>query len=150
MSDAYEVRPSSAASRALAEGLPMYVAAAIWGFLIGPLAANARRVGKPLAGDLAGYFSARRAPTEWCRPPTRRVVSLQPSYLKKPIGAALKAVARDGLAVIEIHRGHRWGRWCARCVGRPGAALDPARPRGHRSPDFSFDYKHRHQQEEGQ
>ncbi len=60
MSDAYKVRLSRAASRALAEELPLGVAAAIWEFLIGPLAANPRRLGKPLSGDLAGYFSARR------------------------------------------------------------------------------------------
>ena len=28
--------------------------------MIGPLAGNPRRLGKPLSGDLAGYFSARR------------------------------------------------------------------------------------------
>jgi len=28
---------------------------------------------------------------------------------KKPIADALKSVARDGLMVVEIHRGHRWG-----------------------------------------
>lgn len=28
---------------------------------------------------------------------------------KKSIADALKAVARDGLDVAEIHRGHRWG-----------------------------------------
>lgn len=60
MSDAYEVRLSSAASRALAEQLPLGVAAAIWEFLIGPLARNPRRLGKPLSGDLAGYSSGRR------------------------------------------------------------------------------------------
>jgi hypothetical protein len=36
------------------------VASAIWEFLIGPLADNPRRLGKPLAGQLAGYHSARR------------------------------------------------------------------------------------------
>lgn len=37
---------------------------------------------------------------------------------KKQIAKALKAVAREGLEVVEIHRGHRWGGvglhrlWC--------------------------------------
>ena len=60
MTDEYEVRLSRAASRALAEQLPLGVAAAIWEFLIGPLAGNPRRLGKPLSGELSGYYSARR------------------------------------------------------------------------------------------
>jgi len=56
----YEVRLSRAASRALAERLPLGVASAIWEFLTGPLADNPRRLGKPLSGNLAGYHSARR------------------------------------------------------------------------------------------
>ncbi len=60
MSAGHEVRLSRAASRALADQLPLRVASAIWEFLIGPLADNPRRLGEPLAGQLAGYHSARR------------------------------------------------------------------------------------------
>lgn len=60
MNAGYEVRLSRAASRALAERLPLGVASAIWEFLTGPLADNPRRLGKPLSGNLAGYHSARR------------------------------------------------------------------------------------------
>lgn len=60
MSSKHEVRLSHAASRALAERLPLAVATAIWEFISGPLAENPRRVGKPLSGELASYHSARR------------------------------------------------------------------------------------------
>ena len=60
MNARYEIRLSRAASRALAERLPLGVASAIWEFLTGPLADNPRRLGKPLSGNLAGYHSARR------------------------------------------------------------------------------------------
>ena len=60
MNARYEVRLSRAASRALAERLPLGVASAIWEFLTGPLADNPRRLGNPLSGNLAGYHSARR------------------------------------------------------------------------------------------
>jgi len=40
--------------------LPSKVAAAIVEFVTGPLADNPRRLSKPLAGELAGYRSARR------------------------------------------------------------------------------------------
>lgn len=60
MNKGYEVRLSRAASRALAEQLPLGVASAIWAFLTGPLADNPRRLGKPLSGQLAGCHSARR------------------------------------------------------------------------------------------
>lgn len=60
MSAGHEVRLSRAASRALAEQLPLAVASAIWEFLTGPLATNPRRLGKPLSGELIGYHSARR------------------------------------------------------------------------------------------
>ena len=55
----YELRVSSAADRTLAR-LPEAAAAAIVEFLTGALTANPRRVGKPLARDLAGWHAARR------------------------------------------------------------------------------------------
>lgn len=60
MSVGHEIRLSRAASRALAEQLPLGVASAIWEFLTGPLAQNPRKLGKPLSGQLADYHSARR------------------------------------------------------------------------------------------
>lgn len=56
----YELRLSRAARRALAETLPVSVAAAVWEFVKGPLLDDPHRVGKPLRFELAGYRSARR------------------------------------------------------------------------------------------
>ena len=56
----YRVVLSTGARRALAEELPDAVAAACWEFIRGPLAADPRRVGKPLRGELQGRYSARR------------------------------------------------------------------------------------------
>ena len=55
----YSLRVSPSAARAL-ERLPEEVAAAVVEFLTGPLLSDPRRVGKPLAGQLTGYWSARR------------------------------------------------------------------------------------------
>ncbi len=65
MSDeAYALSLAPAARRVLTEapprGLPVAVAAAVTGFLTGPLLDNPHRVGKPLTRELAGYHSARR------------------------------------------------------------------------------------------
>ena len=48
------------ARRALESGLPERVAAAAWEFIAGVLAQEPKRVGKPLRGELEGYWSARR------------------------------------------------------------------------------------------
>lgn len=56
----YRVVLSPGARRALAERLPLPVATAVWEFIQEPLAANPRRVGKPLLEPLAGLWSARR------------------------------------------------------------------------------------------
>ncbi len=70
---------------------------------------------------------------------------------KKPIAAALKAVARDGLAVIEIHRGHRWGALvCTVCGADLALHSTPRVPEDTARRIHRFDYKHRHQQREGQ
>ncbi len=55
----YELRVAPSAARALGR-LPEAVAAAVVEFLTGPLLSDPRRVGKPLARQLAGYWSARR------------------------------------------------------------------------------------------
>jgi mRNA-degrading endonuclease RelE of RelBE toxin-antitoxin system len=55
----FEQRVAPSAVRAL-ERLPEAVAAAVVEFLTGPLLAEPKRVGKPLARQLAGYWSARR------------------------------------------------------------------------------------------
>jgi mRNA interferase RelE/StbE len=61
---AYSLSLAPSARRALTEappkGLPLPVAAAVTGFLTGPLLANPHRLGKPLIGQLRGYHSARR------------------------------------------------------------------------------------------
>ncbi len=56
----YELVLTPPARRALTDQLPEAVAAAVIDFLITTLVAQPRRVGKPLRGDLAGIFSARR------------------------------------------------------------------------------------------
>jgi mRNA interferase RelE/StbE len=56
----YEIRFLPAARRAVAEGLPESVAAAVLVFCEAALTVNPHRVGKPLFGPLAGCHSARR------------------------------------------------------------------------------------------
>lgn len=56
----YEVVLAPPARRALATGLPPWVAAAVVAFLSGPLAEDPFRVGKPLRNELEGTWSARR------------------------------------------------------------------------------------------
>lgn len=60
MSVAYEVVFTRSARRALENTLPESVAAAAFEFIVGPLADNPRRVGKPLREPLAPLYSARR------------------------------------------------------------------------------------------
>ncbi|UVO11260.1 type II toxin-antitoxin system RelE/ParE family toxin [Mycobacterium sp. SVM_VP21] len=56
----YEVVLSPGARSALSEELPEAVAAACLEFIMGPLAENPRRVGKPLRNELTGTYAARR------------------------------------------------------------------------------------------
>jgi len=57
----YEHILTPPARRALPERLPEAVAAAAMNFLTSTLVSEPRRVGKPLRGDLAGIWSARRS-----------------------------------------------------------------------------------------
>lgn len=57
---AYRITLSRSARRALETTLPDPVAAAVWEFINGPLAANPHRVGRPLRGHLEGRWTARR------------------------------------------------------------------------------------------
>lgn len=56
----YEITWSRQAKRALHHDLPEAVAAACLEFVLGPLAENPHRVGKPLRAQLEGLHSARR------------------------------------------------------------------------------------------
>lgn len=56
----YTILLSPRARRALEVDLPEAVAAACAAFIVGPLAENPQRVGKPLRDELAGKYSARR------------------------------------------------------------------------------------------
>ena len=58
--DEYELVVAPPAARALSDQLPEAVAAAVIEFLATALVREPRRVGKPLRGDLAGIWSARR------------------------------------------------------------------------------------------
>jgi mRNA-degrading endonuclease RelE of RelBE toxin-antitoxin system len=58
--DDYELVLTPPARRALTDRLPGSVAAAVIDFLTTALIQNPQRVGKPLRGELAGIFSARR------------------------------------------------------------------------------------------
>jgi mRNA interferase RelE/StbE len=55
----YELGTAPPARRALADRLPLDVAAAAAEFITGALLANPRRVGKPLGEELGGIHSAR-------------------------------------------------------------------------------------------
>lgn len=56
----YEVVFTKSARRALENTLPEAVAAAAFEFIVGPLAENPKRVGKPLREPLTPLYSARR------------------------------------------------------------------------------------------
>jgi len=56
----YELILTPPARRALTERLPEAVAAAVINFLTTTLVREPRRVGKPLRGELAGIWAARR------------------------------------------------------------------------------------------
>ena len=56
----YELVLTPPAVRAVRSALPEAVATAVIEFLTGALVENPHRVGKPLRGDLAGIYSARR------------------------------------------------------------------------------------------
>lgn len=60
MSEPYEVVFTRSARRALEITLPESVAAAAFEFIVGPLAENPKRLGKPLREPLAPLYSARR------------------------------------------------------------------------------------------
>lgn len=60
VTDPYDVRLAPGATRTIQEKLPEAVAAAVIEFVTGSLAASPRRVGKPLARELRGKYSARR------------------------------------------------------------------------------------------
>jgi mRNA interferase RelE/StbE len=56
----FEVILAAPARRDIAMSLPEKVGTACVEFIYGPLAENPHRVGKPLRGELAGRWSARR------------------------------------------------------------------------------------------
>ena len=56
----YRIKIARSAARALSETRPKAVAAAAFEFIMGPLLANPRRVGKRLRPPLDGKWSARR------------------------------------------------------------------------------------------
>jgi mRNA interferase RelE/StbE len=58
--EGYELLVTPPAARALSERLPEPVAAAVIEFITTTLTREPRRVGKPLRGELAGIWSARR------------------------------------------------------------------------------------------
>lgn len=58
--DEYELVLTAPARRALTDRLPEAVAAAVIDFVTSVLVQEPRRVGKPLRGELAGIWSARR------------------------------------------------------------------------------------------
>ena len=59
MTEPYSLGTAPPARRALAEKLPIDVAAAAAEFITGPLLAYPRPVGKPLGAELTGIYSAR-------------------------------------------------------------------------------------------
>lgn len=61
MTRAYKLATAPPARRALAERLPLTVAAAAVELITGALLEQPRRIGKPLGQELAGIYSARLA-----------------------------------------------------------------------------------------
>ena len=59
MTDPYALGTAPPARRALADRLPLDVAAAVLDFITGPLLLNPHRVGSSLGDELAGIHSAR-------------------------------------------------------------------------------------------
>lgn len=70
---------------------------------------------------------------------------------KSPIANALAAVARPGLEVKPIHRGHRWGALvCSECSAQLAIWSTPRVPEDVARAIHRFDQKHRtHDQGEG-
>jgi mRNA interferase RelE/StbE len=60
VTDEYQIILTSRAKRDLTETLPAKIAAAAYEFIVGPLARNPHRVGKPLREPFAGLYAARR------------------------------------------------------------------------------------------
>ncbi len=58
--ESYELVLTPPAVRAIQQQLPQAVATAVIEFLTGAIVENPQRVGKPLRGDLAGIYAARR------------------------------------------------------------------------------------------
>jgi hypothetical protein len=66
---------------------------------------------------------------------------------KKPIADALAEVARDGLEVVEIHRGHRWGALvCATRKARLALYSTPRVPENTAKNIYRFGLQHRHEE----
>lgn len=61
MSERYELLLARPARRALAEELPIKIAAAVWELLDGALREQPHRVGKPLRAPFASHWVARRS-----------------------------------------------------------------------------------------
>jgi mRNA interferase RelE/StbE len=89
--DEYELVLTPPAQRALSDQLPEAVAAAVIEFLTSALVQQSVRVGKPLRGELAGIWSARRG--------TYRV---------------LCRVRQEPREVIVLHIAHRRGVYRSR------------------------------------
>ena len=68
----YELVLTPPAVRAIRSWLPEAVAAAVIEFVTGALVDNARRVGKPLRGDLQGSTPLDEVPTGSCTASTRK------------------------------------------------------------------------------
>jgi hypothetical protein len=69
---------------------------------------------------------------------------------KKPISDALRAVARGGLEVVEVHRGHRWGDLvCTTCGVRLALFSTPRVPEDTARRIRIFDLKHQHVAKKG-
>lgn len=65
---------------------------------------------------------------------------------KQPIAHAIKAVQRDGLSVVEIHKGHRWGAVvCTVCGADLAIYSTPKVPEHAADRIRKFDRQHRHQ-----
>jgi hypothetical protein len=119
--------------------------------------ASAAATSSMSAGGMVGVTMApnpRRVRLDWVLPThngllyTDNVVS-RGRHPKKQISDALTAVARPGLEVHEIHKGHRWGALtCTTCKASLPIWSTPRVPEDTAKNIRRFDLKHRHEEDQ--
>jgi len=102
----FQVRFTAAGRRSL-NALPPSVLSAVIEFAFGELARQPWRVGKPLRGELAGNFSARRGPTDCCIGSSGTLCSLCASTIAGTFTATLSRLDSRPTPAPKTHRDER-------------------------------------------